>query len=30
MTQIVGTEDRTTVVNTSIADQLGQPDGPAT
>ena len=30
MTQIVGTDDRTTVVNTSIADQLGQPDGPAT
>lgn len=30
MTQIVGTDDRTTVVNTSIADQLGQPDSPAT
>lgn len=26
MTQIVGTQDHTTVVNTSIADQLGDPD----
>ncbi|GAB1511936.1 hypothetical protein [Actinophytocola sp. KF-1] len=26
MTQIVGTQDKTTVVNTSIADELGDPD----
>lgn len=30
MTQIVGTQDKTTVVNTSIADKLEEPDGPAT
>ncbi|MFC4854814.1 hypothetical protein [Actinophytocola glycyrrhizae] len=30
MTQIVGTQDRTTVVNTSIADKSAEPDGPAT
>jgi hypothetical protein len=29
MTQIVGTQDKTTVVNTSIADKL-EPDDPAT
>lgn len=28
MTQIVGTQDHTTVVNTSIADQLGDPGEP--
>lgn len=30
MTQIVGTQDKTTVVNASIADKLEEPDGPAT
>lgn len=30
MTQIVGTQDKTTVVNTSIADKLGEPDDSAT
>ncbi len=29
MTQIVGTDDRTTVVNTSIADKLDEAGGPA-
>ena len=29
MTQIVGTQDKTTVVNTSIADQLTEPGEPA-
>jgi hypothetical protein len=29
MTQIVGTDDRTSVVNTSIADQLDGPEDPA-
>lgn len=27
MTQIVGTEDRTTVVRASLADELGEPGG---
>jgi hypothetical protein len=30
MTQIVGTRDETTVVDTSIADRLGQPDDAST
>lgn len=30
MTQIVGTQDHTTVVNTSIADKLGESGGPRT
>jgi hypothetical protein len=30
MTQIVGTQDKTTVVNASITDKLEEPDGPAT
>lgn len=30
MTQIVGTQDKTTVVNASIADKLEEPDDPAT
>lgn len=30
MTQIVGTQDHTTVVNTSIADKLGDPGEPQT
>lgn len=30
MTQIVGTQDHTTVVNTSIADELGDPGEPRT
>jgi len=29
MTQIVGTDDRTSVVNTSIADKLDEAGGPA-
>jgi hypothetical protein len=30
MTQIVGTDDKTTVVNTSLADQLDQPEDAST
>jgi hypothetical protein len=30
MTQIVGTSDKTTVVDPTIADRLGQPDASAT
>jgi hypothetical protein len=30
MTQIVGTDDETSVVGNSMADRLGQPDDPST
>jgi hypothetical protein len=30
MTQIVGTDDKTTVVSNTISDRLGEPDDPTT